>query len=122
VYHVLFLFLFESLHSIPSNGRIVVMSGPRIVQLSEIISTQTKKIQDYFAANGLPDLSFDPTAPGDFPVPSSNVEMHEARRAVVNATQELHDLMVGPRESVRWAAWNVGHYPCCVTSQILAYA
>jgi hypothetical protein len=94
----------------------------RLLQLTEIISSQTEKIQEYFTANGLPDLSFDPTSPGDFPVPSSNTEMHEARRAVVNATQELHDLMVGPRETVRWAAWNVGYKPCCVTSQILACA
>ncbi|KAF2430168.1 O-methyltransferase [Tothia fuscella] len=81
------------------------MTG-RLAELTAIISSQTKKIEDYFTANGLPELSFDIHGPSDFPVPSSNIEIHDARRAVVNATSELHDLMVGPREHCRWSAWS----------------
>ncbi|OCK75619.1 O-methyltransferase [Lepidopterella palustris CBS 459.81] len=81
-------------------------SSSRLIELTSIIAIQTKKVDDYFAQNGLPGLSFDPNAPADFPVPNSNLEIQEARRKVVNATQELHDLMVGPRESIRWMAWS----------------
>lgn len=79
----------------------------RLTELTNIIATETKKIEAYFADNGLPNLSFDVNAPANFPVPSSEKEIHAARRSVINATQELHDLMVGPRETVRWLAWNV---------------
>jgi hypothetical protein len=79
----------------------------RLTELTDIITTNTKKIEDYFSANGIPGLSFDTSAPGDFPVPTSNQEIQAARRIVVNATQELHDLLVGPRESLRWGAWSV---------------
>jgi hypothetical protein len=79
----------------------------RLTELSDIIAAKTKAIDDYFKANNLPALTFDPSGPPDFPVPSTNEEIQRARRAVVNATQELHDLMVGPRESVRWMAWSV---------------
>jgi len=82
-------------------------SGSRLTELTNIIATETEKIDQFFAKNGIPHLSFDPDAPADFPVPSSNAEIQEARRTIVNATKELHDLMVGPRETIRWMAWSV---------------
>lgn len=39
-------------------------------------------------------------------MPASNTEIQQARRAVINASKELHDLMVGPSESMRWLAWS----------------
>jgi hypothetical protein len=90
------------------------MRANRIVELTTLISENTQKIDDYFVANGLPTLSFDPDAPLDFPVPTSNKEIQHARRVVVNATQELHDLMVGPREHIRWRSWSVGPTSDCL--------
>ncbi|KAK0663249.1 O-methyltransferase gsfB [Lasiodiplodia hormozganensis] len=78
----------------------------RLSELTALIQRETAKIEQHLAANGLPALSFDPHAPLDFPVPASNTEIQQARRAVINATQELHDLMVGPSESMRWLAWS----------------
>lgn len=93
------------------------MASSRIIELTEVIASNTKKIDEFFKAEGKPDLSFNADAPGDFPVPNTNIEIQQARRAVVNATQELHDLMVGPRETVRWLAWSVRstYISCCVT-------
>jgi hypothetical protein len=79
----------------------------RLTELTDLISTNTKTIEQYFADNNLPSLSFDITAPKDFPVPTANAALQQARRTVINATQELHDLIVGPRESLRWMSWNV---------------
>jgi hypothetical protein len=84
------------------------MASSRLAELTGIISRETSKIDAFFAQHNLPPLSFDPSAPADFPVPRSNAEIQAARRAVVNATKELQDLMVGPRESLRWMSWNVG--------------
>lgn len=81
--------------------------GSRLTELTNIISENMKMIDDYFAANNLPKLSFDADAPLDFPVPNSNEEIQDARRKVVNATQELNLLMVGPREHIRWTSWSV---------------
>ncbi|KAE9993411.1 hypothetical protein EG327_005182 [Venturia inaequalis] len=81
-------------------------ASSRLSELTAIISTNTKTIEQYLANNDLPPLSFDVDAAKDFPVPSTNDEIQKARRAVVNATQELHDLMVGPREHLRWMAWS----------------
>ncbi|KAF2140298.1 uncharacterized protein K452DRAFT_335379 [Aplosporella prunicola CBS 121167] len=78
----------------------------RLSMLADLIARETRKIEDYFAANGLPGLSFDADAPLDFPVPSSNIDIHAARRTVIDATKELHGLMVGPSESLRWLAWS----------------
>lgn len=83
----------------------------RIAELTAIISENTQKVDQYFAANNLSPLSFDCDAPLDFPVPSSNKDIQHARRIVVNATQELHDLMVGPREHIRWTSWSVSFIP-----------
>jgi hypothetical protein len=82
-------------------------SASRIVELGEIISANTAKVNDFLAESGLPQLTFDVDGPADFPVPSANEDISNARRAVVNATMELHDLMVGPRETLRWLAWSV---------------
>ena len=97
----------------------------RIAELTAIISENTQKIDQYFAANNLSPLSFESDAPQDFPVASSNKEIQHARRIVVNSTQELHDLMVGPREHIRWTSWSVSSSlstflttspPCCTTA------
>jgi len=79
----------------------------RVLRLTDIISSKTRMIDEYLALNNLPALTWDASGPADFPVPSSNDEIQIARRAVVNATKELHDLMVGPRETLRWMAWNL---------------
>lgn len=95
------------------------MATSRIVELTDIIAKNTKIVDDFLNAEGKPALSFAVDGPSDFPVPSSNTDIQHARRVVVNATQELHDLMVGPRESVRWMAWSVSVLPktsrACVT-------
>lgn len=84
-----------------------ITSNARLTDLSAIIASETAKIQDFFAQNGLPDLSFDPSAPLDFPVSPANSDIQASRRKVINATQELHDLMVGPSQSMRWLGWSV---------------
>ena len=82
-------------------------SGSRLVELVSIISTNTEKIDKFLSTQGFPHPSFDVNGPADFPVPAANEEIQAARREVIVATPELHDLCVGPRESIRWMAWNV---------------
>lgn len=80
-----------------------------MITLTQKISKETEKVEAYFRENGLQTPSFDVDAPNDFPDMPDDIS--RSRREVIHATQELHDLMVGPRESVRWMAWDVSD-PC----------
>ena len=70
------------------------MSPSRTSELASIIASNTGKIEDYLGKRGLPHLSFDPE-------PDSQLHQHSEiasqRQAVLNATDELHALMLGPK-------------------------
>ncbi|KAI0119468.1 S-adenosyl-L-methionine-dependent methyltransferase [Daldinia grandis] len=80
------------------------MASSKMITLAKKIASETEKVEAYFKNNDLLTPSFDADAPGDFPIMPDDVS--KSRREVIHATQELHDLMVGPRESVRWMAWD----------------
>ncbi|KAF2973069.1 hypothetical protein GQX73_g501 [Xylaria multiplex] len=65
----------------------------RIALLSTIIQKNIEIIDAYFDSNGLPSPSFDQDYPSDLAP-----EIHGARNAVLEATDELSDLMLGPRQ------------------------
>ncbi|KAI1080192.1 S-adenosyl-L-methionine-dependent methyltransferase [Whalleya microplaca] len=79
-------------------------SPSKMGALAQKISTETERVESYFREKGLPTPSFDVDAPSDFPKMPDDIM--KSRREVIQATQELQDLMVGPRESVRWMAWD----------------
>lgn len=63
----------------------------RILQLSNTISKSTAAIHDILTARGLPLPSFDADAPESLPD-----EVSAAQDAVLDASSELHDLLLGP--------------------------
>ena len=70
----------------------------RIAELSSRISSSTKRIEEYLAANSLPYPSFDEDGPVTF---SLSAEMEAARSAVLNAAAELQALLTGPDALLR---------------------
>ncbi|KAI1076986.1 putative O-methyltransferase [Whalleya microplaca] len=72
------------------------MADSRILELSVRIATNTAKVNDYLAANNLPQPSFDIDAPSQFSI--NEPEIAAARQAVLHDCLELRDLMLGPRE------------------------
>ncbi|KAI1400598.1 putative O-methyltransferase [Hypoxylon fuscum] len=76
------------------------MKDSRILELSVRIATNTAKVNDYFAANNLPQPSFDLNAPSQCLIPPSESEIVAARQAVLHDCLELRNLMLGPREYV----------------------
>jgi hypothetical protein len=80
-------------------------STSKLIQLAQIISRETEKLDNYIKANGLPEPSFDVDAPSSFPKVSG--ELNHSREEVMRATKELGELVAGPSESVRWMAWDV---------------
>ncbi|ORY60582.1 O-methyltransferase [Pseudomassariella vexata] len=72
--------------------------------LAQKISRETEKVEMYFRDRGLPLPSFDADAPGDFE--NLPEDIARSRREVIQTTSELRDLMVSPKERVRWLAWD----------------
>jgi len=75
------------------------MSSPssRIAELAATIAHHTTRVDKFLSGNSLPQPSFDTHGPVDLDLPS---EIEESRAAVLQATQELNDLLQGPRELI----------------------
>lgn len=88
---------------------------PRMGVLAEIIRVETEKLETYLKENGIAQPSFHVDAPLDFPhLPD---EIQESRQKIVFATNELANLVRGPRESVRFGAWSVS----CRFAHLIAF-
>lgn len=84
---------------------VATTNGATMTELADKISRETAKLEKYMKENGLPMPSFDVNAADDFPrLPE---EIQQSRLEIVDATKQLRDLTVGPRESVRWGVWDV---------------
>lgn len=66
-------------------------SVTRIVQLAATISESVANIEDILSSQGVETPSFTADAPKSFPK-----EINSARDAVIDATAELHDLLLEP--------------------------
>lgn len=84
-------------------------SVKRMTELAQEISEKTKIITDYLSARGLEAASFDVEGLAEFPIPSEDEIAHNARKELVGATKELHDIAQGPKESLRTLAWDVSY-------------
>lgn len=66
-----------------------------ISDLSQAIAHHTNLLNKYFADHNLPAPTFAANAPVDYNIPP---ELEQSRNVVIAATQELHDVLLGPRE------------------------
>lgn len=69
----------------------------RIAELASIIHEQTDKVDAYLASNNLPTPSFDISYPPTLSLPA---EIQASRDAILEASDELTALMLGPVESL----------------------
>ena len=77
------------------------MAPTRIAELASVIQTNTSKVDQYLSSVGTPTPSFDIEAPLAFILPA---EIAACREAVLEATDELNSLMLGPIELLNWQA------------------
>lgn len=70
----------------------------RITKLANRIAANTTKLNDYLVARNLPTPSFGVDGPKDTLVPKQEAEVEAARVAIIDDTQELRRLVLGPRE------------------------
>ena len=69
------------------------MSGSRIAELASLIANSTADIDSHLAAEGRPTPSFDADQPADL---LNDSKFATSRRNIIEATDELHALMIGP--------------------------
>ncbi|KAI1501873.1 S-adenosyl-L-methionine-dependent methyltransferase [Biscogniauxia marginata] len=81
-----------------------------MVVLAQKISAGTEQVEAYFIKQGLPMPGLDVDSPSDFPQLPDDIS--KCRREVIQATRELRDIMVGPRETIRWMAWDFMSTQC----------
>ncbi|KAI1198510.1 putative O-methyltransferase [Nemania serpens] len=67
----------------------------RIAQLASTVASCTQQVDDYLARHALPYPSFEPDGPTDLGLPP---DLEKLRVAALEATQELNDLLQGPRD------------------------
>lgn len=79
-----------------------------IANLAAAIAENTLRIDRYLADSDSPYPSFDAHAPVDLHLPP---ELEQARATVLQATQELNDLLQGPRDLL------FNHHVSCVLTQ-----
>jgi len=81
-----------------------------LIALSLTISTEAERLATYITTHSLPNPSFAADGPPTFPVPLDNDELQASRMRLLTAAQNLAALALGPVESLRWQAWNVGFF------------
>ncbi|KAF4621959.1 hypothetical protein G7Y89_g14385 [Cudoniella acicularis] len=79
-------------------------STSSLVELAAIITRETEKVEKYIKESGSQVPSFEIDGPLDFPRLPEDIKT--ARLEVMRATKELGDLVTGPREGIRWMAWD----------------
>lgn len=99
-----------------SEGSSPSSTTSQMVQLAQKIAKETEKLDNYLSDNGLPNPGFDVDAPEDFPALPE--DMQRSRQEIVHATKELHYLVQGPKETVRWGIWSVSSNRSCQTCSI----
>ena len=69
------------------------MAGSRIAELASLIAKSTAQIDTHLAAEGHPTPSFDADQPTHL---LNDSKLTTSRRNIIEATDELHALMLGP--------------------------
>ncbi|KAL8744572.1 MAG: hypothetical protein Q9184_007984 [Pyrenodesmia sp. 2 TL-2023] len=69
-----------------------------ILLLSRLIDENTRKVADYLSSQKLPFPSFSVSGPMQSCVPAGAEDIELARQKIIDATQKLQDLMLGPRD------------------------
>lgn len=82
-------------------------SVDRLTTLSKDIEEKTRYLTDALRSKGLDAPSYKANGLSDFPL--TEFEAVKTRQELVALTKELHDLVLGPRETLKNMAWEVSY-------------
>jgi hypothetical protein len=86
------------------------MALPRIVELARRIASNTDALSSYLETHQLPTPTFEVDGPADTLVPKDEAGVEAARVAIIDDTEELRRLALGPREYLM--SYTVSSGPC----------
>jgi hypothetical protein len=69
--------------------------------VAAMISKNTRIIESYLQENMLPRLSFYPDGPKIFPADDKHPDILHARNELIDLTQELRQLVMGPTDTIK---------------------
>ena len=75
------------------------MSSSSITELAALVQNNTAKVDRYLREHDLPFPSFDEDGPVDFGLEAKEVQ--DARTVAMEASLELHELLLGPSMCLR---------------------
>ncbi|PYI09331.1 O-methyltransferase [Aspergillus sclerotiicarbonarius CBS 121057] len=75
--------------------------------LAARITLHAKLLDEHLQSNNLPTPSFSIDAPPDFPNPDKDPRVEAARVALIEDTQTLRNLALGPGQVVRQVGWSI---------------
>ncbi|KAB5518887.1 O-methyltransferase-domain-containing protein [Coniochaeta sp. 2T2.1] len=78
----------------------------RMTELAQEITEKTKVVTDYLTSRGLEAASLDAGGLAEFPISPEDEVPFKARLELVAATKELYDISLGPKEGLRYLAWD----------------
>ncbi|KAL2802260.1 O-methyltransferase-domain-containing protein [Aspergillus granulosus] len=80
--------------------------GP-LTQLARSILKYAEELDTFLSDHNLPLPSFTIDAPQTFPADlTTHPEIHNTRHKLIDATKDLHDLIIGPRDTLKWTIMN----------------
>lgn len=79
----------------------------RMTALAEVIAEKTKIVTDHLSSQGLDAASLDADGLAEFPISPEDDVPFKARLDLLGATKELYDISLGPKEGLRYLAWDV---------------
>lgn len=80
---------------------------PSIKELSDKIASNSTLVEKWLASKKRKTLSFEQDAEEEFPSTVGDADIEAARLAILEDTNALHDLLVGPGEVLRRICWGV---------------
>lgn len=83
--------------------------GTSLTALAKKIAEKAEELENYMTENGLPMPSFDSGPAADLTKLPDDIQ--KSRQEIVSLAADLRDLVKGPRECLRWMAWDVSRFP-----------
>lgn len=79
-----------------------------LTALSEAIQAKTTLLANSLNAKHIDAPSFELNGSASFPLDKLDIQDKTTRDELIALTKELHDLLVGPKDTLKNLAWNVG--------------
>ncbi|KAJ5535674.1 hypothetical protein N7513_008860 [Penicillium frequentans] len=83
-----------------------MQSSLSLTELAKSILEDAQILDSFLSSHNLPRPSFAADGVKDFPVGTEHADIHVIRHRLIDATKELRDLVVGPKDTIRWMIMN----------------